>query len=151
MTPNLRTAASHCKRRWPRTFGEFGFVYFVFSFFIFSMGRGVVEGQTVVKQMTELELNTHVIWLPLKQPCTEEAAAAHVLKPVFPDFRGNHSQDRRALKIPETILIPPTVHNVLSHWKCIAGKAGDMVTGTSRLCHHTSLDTFFCPTFHCTW
>ena len=27
----------------------------------FSMGRGVVEGQTVVKQMMELEFNTHVI------------------------------------------------------------------------------------------
>lgn len=30
-------------------------------FFFFSMGRGVVEGQTVVKQMTEFEFNTHVI------------------------------------------------------------------------------------------
>ena len=25
------------------------------------LGRGVVEGQTIVKQMTELEFNTHVI------------------------------------------------------------------------------------------
>lgn len=32
-----------------------------FVFFFLSMGRGVVEGQTVVKQMTELEFNTHVI------------------------------------------------------------------------------------------
>lgn len=33
------------------------------------------------------------------------------------------------------------MHNVLSHWKCIAGEAGDMVMGTSRLCCHTSLVT----------
>lgn len=33
----------------------------LFFFFFFSMGRGVVEGQKIVKQLTELEFNTHVI------------------------------------------------------------------------------------------